>query len=169
MLDRPPARDRGAIMSSTPHPGAPGAQTPLTATPTAAERRAAERSSDFPTGWILFTAVTLLMSGGMTVLFGLAALLNDKVVSVGGSGGPVILDITAWGWLLLVGGIVMGLTGIALALQVGVARWLAAGFVTLHAIGMFAVATEFPVLAILVIALDVVILYELTVQWGRSR
>jgi hypothetical protein len=154
-------------MASTPRPGSP---TPLTATPTAAERRAsAARTSDVPSGWILFAAVTLFMSGGMTILFGLAALLNDEVIAVGGSGGPVIFDITAWGWILLVGGVVMSLTGVALALQVGLARWLAVGFVLLHAVGMFAVASEFPVFAILVIALDVIVLYELTVQWGRAR
>jgi hypothetical protein len=154
-------------MASTPRPGSP---TPLTATPSAAERRAsAARTSDVPNGWILFAAVTLFMSGGLTILFGLAALLNDKVVAVGGTDGPVIFDITAWGWVLLIGGIVMSLTGIALALQMTVARWLAVGFVLLHAILMFAVASEFPIFAVLVIALDVVVLFQLTVQWGRSR
>jgi hypothetical protein len=154
-------------MASTPHPGSP---TPLTATPSAAERRAsAERTSDFPNGWILFAAITLFMSGGLTILFGLAALLNDRVVAVGGTDGPVIWDITGWGWVLLIGGIVMGLTGIALALQMGVGRWLAVGFVLLHAVLMFAVASQFPAFAVLVIALDVVVLFQLTVQWGRSR
>lgn len=141
----------------------------MTATPSAAERQASARTSDFPSGWILFAAVTLFMSGGMTILFGIAALLNDKVVAVGGTGGPVVLDITTWGWVFLIGGIVMSLTGIALALQVGVARWLAVGFVLLHAIGMFVILSEFPIFAFLVIALDVIVLYELTVQWGRSR
>jgi hypothetical protein len=50
-----------------------------------------------------------------------------------------------------------------------VARWLATGFVLLHAMGMFVILSEFPVFAFLVIALDVIVLYELTVQWGRSR
>lgn len=154
-------------MASTPHPGSP---TPLTSTPTAAERRAsAARTSDFPNGWILFAAVTLFMSGGLSFLFGLGALLNDRVVAVGGTGGPMVWDITAWGWVLVVGGVVMALTGLALAFQVGVARWLAVGFVMLHAIGMFAIASEFPIFAILVIALDVTVLFQLTVQWGRSR
>jgi hypothetical protein len=50
----------------------------------------------------------------------------------------------------------------------GVARWAAAGFVTLHAILMFPIASAFPVIALIVIALDVIILYELTVGWGAS-
>jgi hypothetical protein len=156
-----------AIMASTPHPGSP---TPLTATPSAAERQAsAERTADFPNGWVLFTAVTLFMSGGLSMLFGIAALLNDQVIAVGGTGGPVVFDITAWGWVLLIGGFVMGLSGISLALGIGLARWLAVGFVMLHAAIMFAIASEFPAFAVMVIALDVVILFQLTVQWGRSR
>ncbi|WCB91868.1 hypothetical protein DSM104299_00546 [Baekduia alba] len=149
-------------MASTPH------GTPLTATPSATDRELAARRSAFPSGWVLFAAVTLFMSGGMTIVFGFAAVLNDKVVTVGGSGGPAIWDLTAWGWVGIVTGIVMVLTGIGLALQMGVARWAAVGFVTLHAILMFPVASAFPIVAIVVIALDVVILYELTVAWGSA-
>jgi hypothetical protein len=152
-------------MASSPH------SQPLTSTPSAAERersRSRSRDADFPAGWVLFAAVTLFMSGGLTFLFGLAAVLNDDVVVVGGSGGPAIWDLTAWGWVGIVAGIVMSLTGIGLALQMGVARWLAIGFVMLHALLMFPIASAFPVLAILVIALDVVILYELTVAWSRG-
>ena len=49
-----------------------------------------------------------------------------------------------------------------------VARWLAVGFVMLNAPFQFAIASAFPLLAILVIALDVVILYYLTAGWNRS-
>jgi hypothetical protein len=154
-------------MSSTPHRGA---TAPLTATPTAAERERARAASSgaFPSGWVLFAAVTLVLSGGMTIIFGIAALLNDKVVEVGGSGGPAIADITVWGWVGIVTGIIMMLTGVGLGLQMGVARWAAAGFVTFHAALMFPIASAFPILAIIIIALDVIILYELTVGWGSS-
>jgi hypothetical protein len=45
---------------------------------------------------------------------------------------------------------------------------LAVAFVTLNAIFQFGIASAFPLLAILVIALDVVILYYLTAGWSRS-
>jgi hypothetical protein len=162
------ARGRGTVdrtMASAPHP------KPMTATPSAAERersRARSRDADFPGGWVLFAAVILFMSGGLTFLFGLSAVLNGDVVVVGGSGGPAIWDLTAWGWVGMVAGVVMALTGVGLALQMGIARWPAIGFVTLHALLMFPIASAFPLLAILVIALDVVILYELTVAWSRG-
>jgi hypothetical protein len=38
---------------------------------------------------------------------GLAAVLNDKVVTVGGASGPIVWDFTAWGWVQMVIGVVM--------------------------------------------------------------
>ena len=165
MLCGSPARDSGGIMASTPHAGGPA---PLTATPSSADRERAREQEAFPSGWVLFAAVALFMSGGMTIIFGLAAVLNDKVVTVGGSGGTALWDLTGWGWVGIVTGIVMALTGVGLALQMRVARWAAIGFVTLHAALMFPIASAFPIVALIVIALDVVILYELTVAWGRA-
>ncbi|HEY6759001.1 MAG TPA: hypothetical protein VI318_05900 [Baekduia sp.] len=153
-------------MSSASHPGG---TTPLTANVSAAEREQSRtRQSDFPSGWIIFAAVALVMSGGLTALFGLTAVLNDKVVTVGGTGGPAIWDLTGWGWVGIISGLVMIVTGIGLALQVGIARWTAVVLVTIHALLMFPIISAFPILAIIVIALDVVILYELTVAWSRS-
>lgn len=142
-------------MSDIRHP------MPLTATPT-------PRVETYtPGGWIIFAAVTLFMTGGFNILFGIAALLNDKVVTVSGQG-VMIWDFTTWGWIMIVAGGVMMLTGIGLGLGVGIARWLAIGFVLLNAVFQFGIASAFPLLAILVIALDVVILYQLTVGWSRS-
>ena len=137
-------------------------QTPMTATP-------GPRVETYnpPGAWIIFAAVTLFMTGGFNILFGIAALLNDEVVAVGGDG-VMIWDFTTWGWILLVAGVVMMLTGIGLGLGVGIARWLAVGFVMLNAMFQFGIASAFPLLAILVIALDVVILYQLTAGWSRS-
>jgi hypothetical protein len=137
-------------------------QTPMTATP-------GPRVETYspPGTWIIFAAVTLFMSGGFNVLFGIAALLNDEVVAVGGDG-VAIWDFTTWGWILLVAGVVMMLTGIGLGLGVGIARWLAVVFVMLNAMFQFGIASAFPLLAILVIALDIVILYYLTAGWSRS-
>jgi hypothetical protein len=152
-----PCPDDAAPMSDMAHGSAP-----LRATPTPSQRAQAYRA---PNGWIIFAAVTLFMSGGLSILFGLAALLNGDVVKVGTDDGPVILDFTTWGWVALVAGGVMMLTGLGIGLGAGVARWTAIGFVVVHAALMFGLVSAFPVLAIMIIALDVVILYQLAVHW----
>jgi hypothetical protein len=135
-------------------------QKPLTATP----GPRAQAAYAPPSAWIIFAAVTLFMTGGFNILFGLGAVLNDEVVSIGGEG-VTVWDFTAWGWVMIAAGILMMLTGIGLGLGVGIARWLAIGFVLLNALSQFAIVSAFPLYAILVIALDVLILYQLTARW----
>jgi hypothetical protein len=135
--------------------------TPMTATPTP---RVA--SYDPPGTIIIFAAVTLFMSGGFSLLFGLGAVLNHVAVAVGGNGDVALGDFTTWGWVAIVLGVLMMLTGVGLGLGVGAARWLAVGFVVANALAMFPLASAFPLLAILVIALDLVVLYQLTARWS---
>ena len=48
-----------------------------------------------PSGGAVFAGLALLIVGTLDALWGLAAVLNDKVVSVGG-GGVIVLDFAAW-------------------------------------------------------------------------
>lgn len=142
-----------------------GGPTPMRSTPDPA---AARYEGYEPPGMvIIFAATILFLSGGFNLLFGLAAVLNDAVVSSGGNGGVAIADFGFWGWVMMAAGVAMMLTGIGLGLGVGAARWLAIVFVTLNAIAQFAIASAFPILAIMVILLDVVVLYQLTARWHR--
>ena len=74
-------------------------------------------------GWILFAGIILLTVGFLDVMYGLAAIINDKVIHVGGTGGVVIADFTTWGWVTLSIGALMALTGCGLLTGWGWARW----------------------------------------------
>src|SRR4051794_21682275 len=115
-----------------------------------------------PSGWAVFAGIMLFLNGCFAVLFGLAAILNDKVVTVGGTGGVVLWDITGWGWITLVIGAVMLLTGLGLFAGNTAARWTGVFFAMLHALTQFAFISAFPLWSILVISLDVVIIYQLS-------
>jgi hypothetical protein len=119
---------------------------------------------DEQSGWAIFSGIILAMNGFFAVMYGLAAILNDEVVKVGGKG-VVVLDFTTWGWVTLILGTIMSLTGIGLLLGNGAARWFGVAFTFLHAIASFATVSAFPLWGILVITLDVVIIYQLIVNW----
>lgn len=129
--------------------------------PSGAGRRPA---SPEPGGWILFAAVVLLIAGALNALWGLAAVLNDQVVRVGGRG-VIVWDFTAWGWIHLILGALMLATGAGLLSMAGWARWLAVLFAALNAILQIGVITAFPLWSIVLIALDVVVIYHLTARW----
>src|SRR4029450_12141141 len=100
---------------------------------------------------------------------GLAMILNDQVVTVGGGEGVAIWDFTTWGWITLILGAAMGLTGLGLVAGMGIARWLGVMFASLSAIGQFSVATAYPRWSIMVIALDIIVIYHLITHWHPDR
>jgi len=117
-----------------------------------------------PTGWTVFAGVVLFIVGSLDALFGLAAILNDQVVVVGGQG-VVIASITTWGWIHLILGIAMVVTGMGLFTGSSTARSFAVAFVALNAVAQFAWFPAAPLWSFMLILLDVTIIYQLTARW----
>jgi hypothetical protein len=124
------------------------------------------RTDPGPTGWAVFAGVILLMVGFLNFFYGLAGILNDDVVTVGGRG-VIVWDFTAWGWIHLILGVIMTLTACGLFVAANWARWTAVFFATVNAIAQIGLITAFPLWSILVIALDVLVIYNLTTRWAE--
>ena len=121
-------------------------------------------TDDEPPGLVLFAGIVMFINGVLSALWGLAAILNDEVVTVGGRG-AIIWDLTAWGWFVLFFGLAVTLVGVGLLAGNTAARWLGVIVVTLHALVHFGTISAFPLWAILVIGLDILILYQLLARW----
>jgi hypothetical protein len=115
-------------------------------------------------GWNIFAGIILAMNGFFAMMYGLAGILNDEVLHVGGRG-PVILDFTTWGWVTLVLGALMTVTGVGILLGNSMARWFGVAFAFLSAIAHFGTISSFPLWGIMVIAIDITIIYCLTARW----
>lgn len=120
------------------------------------------------TGWVLFAATMMVAVGFIDVIQGLAALLKDEVYVITESGLLVTTDWTAWGWTLLIWGIVMGLAGFGLFVGQGWARWFAIVVVFINMIGQFAWFPAYPLWALIAIGLSVVVLFALTARWQQA-
>jgi hypothetical protein len=118
-------------------------------------------------GWIVFAGVLMLIEGFLDAMWGLAAIINNEVITVGGHG-VVVWDITAWGWGHLILGSLVALTGLGLLAARGWARVLGIVFVSLNLIVQFGTFTLFPLWSIMIIAIDIVILYQLTARWESA-
>jgi hypothetical protein len=117
-----------------------------------------------PTGWTVFAGMVLVIVGFLDALWGLAGILNDQVVVVGGHG-AIVADVTTWGWVHLILGSIVALTGMALFTGSPTARWVAVLFVTVSAISQIVYFPLAPLWAFLIIILDVTIIYQLTARW----
>lgn len=115
--------------------------------------------------WIAFAAVMMIILGCLDVIWGLAAIFNDEVVVVGGHG-ALIFDLTAWGWIQLILGALVGLVGLGLIMGNEIARVLAVGLLAANAVLQVVWFPAAPLWAFLMIILDVVIIYQLIVNWA---
>ena len=117
-----------------------------------------------PTGWTLFAGVVMLIVGSLDALYGLAAILNNEIVVVGGRG-ALIFDITVWGWIHLILGLGVALIGYGLLSGNSAARVAGIFVVAINAVAQIVWFPAAPLWAFLMIIIDSVILYQLMVNW----
>ncbi len=118
-------------------------------------------------GWIIFAAVALMIVGSLDALWGLAGILNDEILVVGGQG-ALIADLTTWGWVHLILGSAMVLTGLGLFAGNAAARVAAIFFVAVNCIAQIVWFPAAPLWAFLMIILDITIIYQLTARWDEE-
>lgn len=136
---------------------------------TTAPRQTSVAADEFvPGGWVQFASIVLFISGFFGAIWGLAAILNDEVVHVGGQG-VLIADFTTWGWVNLVVGVVMVMAAFGLMAGRGWARWMAVIVAAVNAMVQVGTVTAFPLWALLVVALDITVIYQLTAKWVHVR
>lgn len=120
------------------------------------------------TGWVVFAGAMLLIVGMINTFEGLSALIQDEHVVVN-SQNLVVVDLTAFGWILLLSGLLMMATAAGLMTAQSWARVTAIVLVSVHAVAQIAWLGAYPVYALLMIALDTVVLFALTAKWSEAR
>jgi len=119
-------------------------------------------------GMVIFAGTLLLLVGGFNVIYGLVALFKDQVL-VTTKAGLVAFDVTTWGWITLIIGIVQILVGFGLF---GGRTWaVVAGVVlaVLNGFNQIAFLQAQPVWSTIIIAIDVLIIYALTAHGRELR
>jgi hypothetical protein len=120
-----------------------------------------------PTGWAVFAGMILVILGFLNFFWGLAGILEDENLVVGGNG-AIIVDLTAWGWATLIIGALQILVAFGLFAAQGWARWTAVFLAALAAIGQIGIVTAFPIWSLIVIVLAVLVIYNLTARWEEA-
>ena len=123
------------------------------------------RPSGTAVGFTLFAAVMMIMIGVFSALWGFSAILKDEFFVVA----PNYLydiDVSAWGWIHLILGVVVALAGFSLTTGAVWARTVGVILAVLSAIANFLVIPYYPVWSIIVIALNVFVIWALTARAG---
>jgi hypothetical protein len=112
------------------------------------------------TGWVAFAGVMLLLVGAFNVVVGLVALFRSDVF-VAAPAGPLVFSLTGWGWVHLIGGVLLVITGLGVFSGNAIARTAAVVLAGLNALAQLTFLPEYPLWAVLVIVLDVVVIAAL--------
>jgi hypothetical protein len=124
-------------------------------------------SKEFWTEWVGFAGLMMVLIGILNVIQGLIAIVRDDYYVLTAEQ-IIVFDLTTWGWIMLIWGIIVGFAGWALATGAGWARWFTLVAASLNLILQlgFVGSGQYPLWALTVLALNVLVLYALTVRWS---
>jgi hypothetical protein len=131
-------------------------------------RRAERETSGTAVGFILFAAIMMLMSGVFQAIQGLVAIFENEFY-VATRNYLFQFDATTWGWIHLIGGIIVALAGWGLLSGQTWARTVAIIVAVLSAIVNFAFIPYYPFWSLLIITLDIFVIWAVAAHGGQLR
>ncbi|MET9624350.1 hypothetical protein ABZZ37_26765 [Streptomyces sp. NPDC006464] len=117
-------------------------------------------------GWTMFAAVMMIFGGIMSIFQGIAAIAEDDVF-VTTRNYTFSWDLTSWGWVHLIIGIVVALAGLALFSGKLWARIIGIAIAAIAMLANFTWLPYYPFWAIVLIVIDGFVIWALCV--GTSR
>jgi hypothetical protein len=117
-------------------------------------------------GFTYFAAIMMMLSGGFEILQGLSAIIKKNLYVVN-KDYIYKINVNGWGWIHLILGVIVLLAGIALLGGALWARIVGIAMAALIAIANFLWLPYYPVWAIVLIALNVVVIWALAAH-GRD-
>lgn len=121
-----------------------------------------------PGGWGVFAGLMLVMIGTFNAIEGIVALAAPSRIFAGEEK-LVILDYDRAGWILIIWGVLLLIGGIGLLAGATWARVFGVTLALLNAIGQLTWIGTQPWLSVILIALNVGVIWGLTVGWPGDR
>ncbi|HJZ61494.1 MAG TPA: hypothetical protein VKD47_04965 [Miltoncostaeaceae bacterium] len=127
-------------------------------------------SKAFWSGWVVFAALMMIIIGVLEAIEGLIAIIRGSYYTLTAQQ-IVVFDIKTWGWITLIWGIVVALAGFSLLAQRGWARWFTIVVASLNFIVQlgFVGSRQYPLWALVTMAINILVLYALIVRWSDVR
>jgi hypothetical protein len=126
---------------------------------------ATERSS-WAVGYSVFAAVMLMIIGIFHVIAGIVALVEDQFYVVGQEY-VFQFDVTTWGWIHLIVGIIVFLAGIGIFSGNVLARTVGVIVAAISVVANFLWLPYYPIWSIVMIAIGIGVVWALTAH-GRD-
>jgi hypothetical protein len=119
---------------------------------------------------VAFAGLLLMILGGLAFFQGLVAVIRDQYYVLGDNG-ALVLDVSQWGWIMMIWGIVLALVGYGVVSGASWARWVAILVVGLNFIAQLGYdgGSGYTLWSLCVIALNILVLWALIVRWDEAK
>ena len=115
-------------------------------------------------GWLSFGAIMMLIVGTFQTIMGLTALFKDEYFYVPASKLVVNVNYSAWGWAHLLLGLLLILAGLSLFKSNLYGRIVGVIVAAASAIINVGFLSAYPVWSLLIITVDIVVIFAITVH-----
>lgn len=129
----------------------------------------AAQNNNTPTGWVgwaLFAGFMMMFLGIFQAMAGLAGIFKDNFYLVTQTH-LLVFDYKTWGWISLILGIIIFFAGLELIRGAMWARIVAIFLAILSLVANAGFIDAYPIWSILMMIVDVMIIYALTVHGGE--
>lgn len=124
-----------------------------------------------PTGWVgwgYFASIMMMVLGFLQGITGLAGIFKNNYYVVTQSH-LLVFDYKTWGWINLILGVIIFMAGLELLRGAMWARVIAVFLAALSLIANMGFINAYPFWSILMIVVDSLIIYALTVHGGELK
>ncbi len=115
-------------------------------------------------GWVIFAGIIIMIAGTLNFIYGIAAIANSHFYVANTN--YVVGDLKAWGWAVMLLGVLQFCVALGIWVRAGWARWAGVLVAGLNAIAQLLFIAAYPLLTVAIIALDVLVIYGL-VAYGK--
>jgi hypothetical protein len=135
-----------------------------TTRPETRRSRAPTRSAKQGSGWVLFSGIVLTLLAMLNLIDGIAAVSKSSFFVSGAD--FVVSDLKSWGWFLIIVGLFQGVTAIGVALRRRGWRWVGVSVAGVNSVMQLVFMPAYPLWAICLFALDMLVMYGLVLYGG---
>jgi hypothetical protein len=122
-------------------------------------------------GWVAFAGLLMMIIGGLDFLQGMVAVIREEYFVLTAQG-ALVVDVSQWGWIMMIWGIVLALIGYGLVSGASWARWVAIVGLTANFIaqlGFTGGIGQVSLWGLTVVALNIIVLWALIVRWDDAK
>jgi uncharacterized membrane protein (DUF2068 family) len=122
-------------------------------------------NDDRGAGWVMFAGIMIFIAGSLNTIWGIAAI--DKASFFIENERYIISDLSTWGWIVLIIGVLQLIAAFSIWAGNAYGRWIGILTASASAIGALLSIPGYPLWSLAVFSLDILVVYGLVAYGGR--